>query len=187
MYEGSMRGAGGTFFAVWGYVIANMKPNRSFGCTVELNPEIVAFLIGDPLEDVEIAIRKMCEPDSRSRTKVKEGRRLERVNEYMYLVVNGDYYRSIRTETERREYQRKKQAEYRRKKRYRDKPSGTPLRLEGAYCKAAENGTEEDMERIIERSLSGACECDPPESVEDQPQLGEEVPPPGPNPTGSGY
>lgn len=113
MYEGSMRGSGSAFFAVWGYVISHMVPNREYGTTVELNTEVVAFLIGEDAGVMAEKIEKMCQPDSRSRTKDEEGRKLIKISEYTYRVVNGDYYRKIRNEEQRREYQRVKQAEYR--------------------------------------------------------------------------
>lgn len=143
MYEGSMRGAGSAFFAVWGYVISHMQPNRTHGTTVELNPGIIGFLLGEKQEVVEEVIEKMCGPDDRSRTKDKEGRKLEKIGEYSYLVVNGDYYRKIRNEQDRREYQRKKQAEYRRRK----KEKGGPLAGEGAAVKALEAGDQKTFDR----------------------------------------
>ncbi len=118
MYEGSMRGSGSAVFAVWGYVISHMVPSKKHqGTTVQINPEIVAFLIGEKVEVVEGVLAKLCSPDAKSRTQTEEGRRLVKVAEYLYRVVNGDYYRSIRNEEDRREYQRVKQAEYRAKER----------------------------------------------------------------------
>lgn len=108
-----MRGSGSAFFAVWGYVISHMKPNREHGTTVELNPEIVAFLIGESQPKVEEVILKMTQPDTKSRTKENEGRKLVQISEYTYLVVNGDYYRSIRNEEHRREQVRLAQRRFR--------------------------------------------------------------------------
>jgi hypothetical protein len=113
MYEGSMRGAGSAFFAVWGWIISHMVPDREHGTVVELNAEILAFVIGEKLEVVEEVIKKMCSADLKSRSKEEEGRKLVRVGEYGYRVVNGAHYRKIRDDEERREYQ----ANWQRKKR----------------------------------------------------------------------
>ena len=119
MYEGSMRGKGSPFFAVWGYIISHMKPNGkpATEMLVDLNPEIIAFLLGEKKEVVESKIREMCGPDEKSRTPDMDGRKLVKRGEYAYLVVNGLTYRRIRNEEERNEYQRVKQAEYRAKRR----------------------------------------------------------------------
>ena len=142
MYEGSMRGAGSAFFAVWGYVISHMQPNRNQGTTVELNPSIVGFLIGEDETIVEGVIDRMCQPDLKSRTKDKEGRKLVKISEYTYHVVNGDYYRKIRNEQDRREYQRRKQAEYRARRK------AGPLKGETAAVRALANGDEATFEKI---------------------------------------
>lgn len=153
MYEGSMRGAGSAFFAVWGYVISHMTPNRVHGTTVELNPEIIAFLIGEDQTVVTEVIHKMCEPDPKSRTREREGRKLVKISEYTYLVVNGDYYRKIRNEVERREYQRNKQAEYRKKGKKTDKP----LPGEQAAVRAIESGAPpEVVDDLTTKSLPAA-------------------------------
>jgi hypothetical protein len=144
MYEGSMRGAGSAFFAVWGYIISHMKPNRKHGTTVEINPDIVAFLLGEKPDVVRGVIAKMCGPDPRSRTEDKGGRKLVKLAEYTYHVVNGDYYRSIRNEEERREYQRIKQAGYRAKKtnrQLRGRPGAATG--EAAYVRAEQSGASQ--------------------------------------------
>lgn len=102
MYEGSMIGAGAVTFAVMGYVIANGMPDRSVGMQVELNPKLLAFILGESQEDVKKAIDKLCRPDPNSRSKEEEGRRLVRIGEFSYKVVNGQKYRDIRNEEERR-------------------------------------------------------------------------------------
>lgn len=117
MYEGSMRGAGSAFFAVWGWIISHMRPDRQHGTVVELNAELVAFVIGERVEVVEEVVAKMCAPDERSRSKTEEGRKLVRVGEYGYRVVNGAHYRAIRDEQDRRDYQANWQRVNRRMKK----------------------------------------------------------------------
>src|ERR1700690_4578097 len=101
MYSGSLVGAGAPAFAVLGYVISNMVPHPSVGAQVELNPKLLAFIIGEPEEVIEKAIEKLCAPDPHSRTKEEEGRRLIRLGEFDYRVVNGAKYIAIRDNEER--------------------------------------------------------------------------------------
>ena len=115
MYEGSMRGAGSAFFAVWGWIISHMIPDRQHGTVVEINVEILAFVLGEKEDVVEKVIKKMCSPDAKSRSKEEEGRKLVQVGEYGYRVVNGAEYRRIRDDEARREYQANWQRNYRAK------------------------------------------------------------------------
>jgi hypothetical protein len=110
MYTGSMVGAGALAYAVMGYVISHQKP-PSFD--VELNPKILSTIIGEDESEIVKTIRKFCEPDEKSRSKSEEGRKLLKLGEYLYHVVNGEVYHKIRTNDERREYFRL----YRQKKR----------------------------------------------------------------------
>lgn len=137
MYEGSMRGAGSAFFAVWGYVISHMMPCRGAkgGTRVELNPEVIAFLIGEKNEVVVEQIGKMCSPDPKSRTKVEGGRRLIKLGEYEYRVVNGDKYRAIRDEETRRQQNRDAKARQRLNER---------LRAGGTLAQAVKEAVRED-------------------------------------------
>lgn len=111
MYEGSMYGAGVNVFAVWGYVIAKAQRSR-----VELNPRKLADTLGGTVQEIEQAIEYLCKPDSESRFKEYDGRRLVKEGEFQYFVPSHEYYRSIKNEEHRREYNRIKQAEYRAKK-----------------------------------------------------------------------
>lgn len=116
MYDGSMIGAGAEVFAVWGYVISKMKPGKD-GMQVELNPKLLAFTLGEPEQEVRDAIVFLCAPDPQSRTKDEDGRRLVRLDEFAYKVVNGMKYRWIRDEETRRQQNREAQARYREKRR----------------------------------------------------------------------
>lgn len=127
-----MRGAGSAFFAVWGYVISHMMPCRGSdkGTRVELNTEVVAFLIGERPEVVQAQIERMCQPDPKSRTKAEGGRRLLRLGEFEFLVVNGDKYRAIRDEESRREQNREAQQRHRERLKRKGAlmvPPGTPI------------------------------------------------------------
>jgi uncharacterized phage protein (TIGR02220 family) len=103
MYTGSMVGAGALAFSVWGYVISHQ---RSPSFDVELNPKILATIIGEPEKGIVETINKFCEPDKKSRSKAEEGRKLIKLGEYLYHVVNGSEYDRLRNNEERREYWR---------------------------------------------------------------------------------
>lgn len=68
------------------------------------------------LESCEAAVRKLESPDPYSRSKEHEGRRIEAVDGG-WMILNGEKYRSKMNDDERREYQRNKQAEYRKRKK----------------------------------------------------------------------
>jgi hypothetical protein len=111
-FTGSMVGAGSTVFAVWGYVIANCRDG-----SVELNPRLLAMILGDTPESIQKAVDFLCAPDAESRTKEHDGRRLLHQGAFLYDVPNHATYRKILNEDERREYFRvKKQEERQRKK-----------------------------------------------------------------------
>ena len=109
-FTGSMYGSGPDVFAVWGYVIANAVDSQ-----VELNPRLLAGVIGTSPERIQAAIAILSSPDPNSRTKDHEGRRLIREGEFAYHVPNFLTYRSIRNEEDRRAYNREKQREHRQR------------------------------------------------------------------------
>lgn len=101
-FTGSMMGAGPSRFALWNYCIANADKT---GC-VEVNPPLVAALIGDTVQNIEDAIAYLTAPDPKSRTKDEGGRRLAHEGAFLYRIVNYLKYREIRTQDERRAYMR---------------------------------------------------------------------------------
>lgn len=151
MYEGSMYGAGVNVFAVWGYVIAKAQRSR-----VELNPRKLADTLGGSVKEIEEAIGYLCKPDAESRFKEHNGRRLVKEGEFQYFVPSHEYYRSIKSEEHRREYNRVKQAEYRAKKmrdgknRPLKQKKGGPLPGEAAFIVAEGNGDYETADRVID-------------------------------------
>lgn len=110
-FTGSMCGAGPAVFAVWGYVIANAVDSQ-----VELNPRLLASVIGAPEPAIVQAITELCEPDPESRNPTDEGRRLQREGQFQYRVTSHSIYRAIRNNDDLREYNRKKQQEFRKKR-----------------------------------------------------------------------
>lgn len=141
MYEGSMYGAGIAVFAVWGYVIANCNKGA-----VELNPKKLADTLGGTMQEVTEAIQFLERPDEHSRFKEYGGRRLVKEGEFQYRVPSWEFYRQIRNEDERREYNRKKQAEYRAKKGLRKQH---PLNGENAYVRKLESQGQEAADKSL--------------------------------------
>ena len=92
MYQGSMFGSGAVAFALMGFIIANTDPKTS---CVNLNPDLLAAILGESVEDVERGIEKLCSPDKKSNRKEHEGRRLIKRGEIEYFVVNFLYYRGL--------------------------------------------------------------------------------------------
>lgn len=93
---------------------------------------------GVEVTECEVALARLKAPDPYSRTKAHEGRRVEEV-EGGWLILNGAKYRELMSREDRREYQRVKQAEYRRRKK-------KPVESEGERGVAdlqqhADNGT----------------------------------------------
>lgn len=143
MYEGSMVGAGAVVFAVMGYIIANAVPDRTVGTQVELNPKLIAFILGEKQSEIEKAIEFLCAPDANSRTKVEQGRRLVRLGQFSYRVVNGEKYRAMRDEEKRREQNR----EAKRRERLKN---GKPLTGEESTLRRLKAGqiTQEHADNI---------------------------------------
>lgn len=71
---------------------------------------------GVSLEECERALEKFRKPDGYSRTKAFEGRRIEDA-QGGWQVLNHEFYRAKMSPEDRREYQRVKQAEYRKRKK----------------------------------------------------------------------
>ena len=111
-FSGSMVGAGPDVFAVWGYVIAHCRAG-----TVELNPRLLASVIGTTEDRVVMAIEYLCQPDGDSRNPAEAGRRLIREGQYQYGVVSHALYLGMRNDDARREYNRVKQQESRARRR----------------------------------------------------------------------
>lgn len=143
MYEGSLVGKGPVVFSVMGYVIAKQVPNGEL-FYVELNPELLAFIIGCKVKEVDKAITFLCSPDKRSRTKTESGRRLVKEAEFLYRVVNGRKYRQMGSIQRRRE-------QWREAKRRERNPNVT--QAERTHAEAVRNGdthTAERMEHLSE-------------------------------------
>lgn len=154
MYNGSMVGKGAEVFAVMGYVIANMTPTGlevdGGKMAVELNPKLLAFIIGEPEAEIATAIELLCSPDAESRSKEHDGRRLLRLGQFEYEVVNGWKYRDreVRDPTKRREQNRASQ------RRYRAKNKSGPQKGEASFLRAEAAGASQDeLDRLSDPGI----------------------------------
>jgi hypothetical protein len=160
MYEGSMYGAGMHVFAVWGYVISHTRYS-----TVELHPKRLSDTLGGTVEQVQEAIEYLCKPDPHSRFKEHDGKKLIKEGEFQFFVPSWASYRKIKNDEDRREYNRKAQAEHRERQKAASagksklktyKTNGGPLPGETLACRALENGNEAAFDHIAETSVKSA-------------------------------
>lgn len=157
MYEGSLIGAGSVVFAVMGYVIANQVPELVDGgerMVVTLNPRLLGMILGDGEEAVAGAVKFLCRPDKGSNSKVEDGKRLVRLSEFDYWVVNGRFYRELGREERKREQNRAAQARF-RLKRSAGKGVGSGDGREKRFVAAVEAGDEAEADRIVAEDLPG--------------------------------
>lgn len=167
MYSGSMVGSGALTFAVWGYVIAHMVPDGVAGSmSVELNPKLLGPILGEPVKDVQAVIEKLCGPDAESRSKEEGGRRLVRLGQFDYRVVNGMKYREMRDQENRRRQLREAQERFRVRQRPRP---GTMQPGEPRVVAMARNGdSDEAQERHADRVNAERLDRDGGEEAIDQ-------------------
>ena len=87
---------------------------------VDMTPEAISRRTNVPIEIVESAIEKLCQPDPRSRSYKEDGRRLSLLDEHRdwgWQIVNYQHYREMKDEEGRRAYFR----EYARERRAKQK------------------------------------------------------------------
>jgi hypothetical protein len=109
---------------VWVTMLA-MKNERHI---VEGSVPGLAHLAGVSLVECEASLKKLLEADPYSRNQDHQGRRIERVDGG-WLILNGEYYRQKMSVDERREYQRVKQAQYRKEKKEKKDQSPKPGKM----------------------------------------------------------
>lgn len=175
MFTGSMMGAGSHVHAVMTYAVSNAD-ERGY---VELNPTLLAVLIGDPLERMEDAIAYLCRPDPHSRTPDESGRRLVREGQFLYRIVNYEKYRSARDKEARRQQNRDAKRRQRQKSATSAQvsmrqpcqprqPKSAQAEVEAeAYVLSSEERTKEDMDTTS--NTPGDNPCGPGSSQAAQP------------------
>ena len=109
-FTGSLYGCGPVRLAVWAYAIANALPPEG---TVQLNPKMLAGVVGTDEPQISEAIAYLSAPDAQSRNPADEGRRLRHVSGFEYRLVNFVAHRSGVDEDARREYWRERQRAHR--------------------------------------------------------------------------
>lgn len=154
MYEGSLIGSGAVVFAVMGYVIANQRPEVSSNgerLVVTLNPKLLGLILGDGEKAVEEAIEFLCRKDKKSNSKEEEGKRLVKLGQFDYWVVNGRYYRELGREERRKEQNRDAARRFRqnRKNKVQNDSEGRERR----FVTAVNEGQEEEADRIVAEGL----------------------------------
>jgi len=77
-------GAGTDVFAVLFYVIAN-----AYKDTIELNPKLVANILGCTPERVQDAIDRLCLPKPQGGSAKTDSSILERVGQWQYRICTG--------------------------------------------------------------------------------------------------
>ena len=86
---------------------------------VDITPEAIARRINLPIEKVVAFLDELGKPDAKSRSPEHEGRRivpLDSHRDWGWIIVNYEHYRSIRSQEERRFYNRDAQRRSRAKK-----------------------------------------------------------------------
>lgn len=116
-----MYGAGMHIFAVWHYSL-----DVAVSGFVELNPVMVAAVLGGTPGEVVKALEYLSRPDTQSRSREEDGRRMVKEGQFQYRIVNWDHYQRIRNERDRREYNRLKQKEFRERQKRAKQFVGDP-------------------------------------------------------------
>jgi len=150
-FSGSLMASGPEVFAVWAYVIAHTVESR-----VELNPRLLAAVIGSTPDRMEKAIEVLCSPDPCSRSQENEGRRMVKEGAYQYFVVNHAKYKQIRSEEDRREYNKIKKREERQRKSATVKHDVIDSQRQSSLSANKEADTEADTEVKKKRNTRAA-------------------------------
>lgn len=143
-FTGSMVGSGLNVFAVWGYVIANTRQDG----TVEINPPIVAAVLGCAVGEVTAALDVLTSPDPDSRSKKEEGRRLIQQAAFLYSVPTYADYRAIRDDDGRKEYMRQYM------QGYRDKKKAVNVNVNSGKTRLAHADTEAEVDTEAKKELA---------------------------------
>lgn len=119
MYSGSMYGAGVHVFAVFPWMLAH-KDSRGH---VEVNPVRVAAELGATKEQIESALEYLMRPDPDSRSPDEQGRRIVRIGQFEYRLVNHAKYKIKGRSRDRTEYMRERKRENRQDVKMGNQPS----------------------------------------------------------------
>lgn len=109
MFSGSMYGSGPVVFSVWLYAIACSDKTG----TLDLNPKMLAPMIGCEVKDVVEALDYLTSEDPDSRSIKEDGCRLVREGQYQYRMVNKRDYTELKSYEDKKNYDRRYRAEER--------------------------------------------------------------------------
>lgn len=121
---------------VWITMLA-MKNERHM---VEASVPGLADLARVTVDECRLALTKLTSVDPDSRSQEHGGRRIQQVDGG-WLILNGERYRRLMSDDERKEYKRKWQAEYRARKK-------SATKLSGSSQKVYDNGDETTQARM---------------------------------------
>jgi hypothetical protein len=152
-FTGSMMGAGAHVIAVMAYAISAAKPPDG---DVELNPKLLAVLIGEPEERMVDAIAYLESPDPRSRSQNDQGKRLIRKGSFLFTLVNWKTHRAGFDEETRKNYYRVKMQESRERARAK------ALSATGRPVKPAVKDCETMSSQLIQAEAEAEAKAVPP-------------------------
>ena len=148
-------GSGEHVYSVWNYAITFAMNSR-----VELNPKLLAVLIGSTEERMEEAIEYLCREDPNSTHPEYEGRRMVREGQFQYFLPQWEVYQAINAREKLRESNRARQEKFRgnhkstpKANRNKTTHRGGPLPGEGIAIRQMENGDFEGADRTCAESL----------------------------------
>lgn len=134
---------------------------------VDMTIDAISRRTNVPEDIVTHAIKKLMEPDSKSRSPHEQGARivpLDSHREWGWQIVNYDHYRHIRDEESRRAYFRDKKREYRAAQRPNSPTPSTPvldsptLSTTGTKCPQVSTEGEGEGELLNTRSTKAQIE-----------------------------
>lgn len=148
-------GAGSHVISVLAYAIANARPPEG---DVELNPKLLAILIGEEEERISQAMEYLSAPDEQSRSRAEEGRRIVPIGGFTYRLVNWLEHRFGREAGDRKEYFAQKQREYRERKKEK--------RVSKGYAKPSNTLPEVDNTEALQTPLRSVTDVTPDKGFE---------------------
>lgn len=115
MFTGSLCGAGAPVISVMSFVIAFMQPDKDRVEHVRLPVTYLSKVIGEDPKVIQAAIEFLCKADPDSNSPEDNGARLVLESAFTYRVVNGQFYRELKDEEDRRAKAAIRQSRWREK------------------------------------------------------------------------
>ena len=145
IYQGTLRGNSHGLL-----VFTNLLAHADKDGVADIHPRAIAEEVGLTIDQVRAALVVLESPDDESRSPEEQGRRIVRLDEHRawgWNVVNYVKYRSIRDEDDRREQNRRSQANWRAKRDADNKQSKPPsAAVSTCHVESANTEAEADTE-----------------------------------------